>query len=135
MIDGAIGNSFTPTEPGYYQISGAVDDCEGILLSDNIPVSACPPDTDFDGVNDNIDIDIDNDGILNCEESLGDKNIDFSGDIDGSIGNDGENLATVTWELTSSPNAVADVLIWDGNNIGDFSSLAPTVYELSLIHI
>ena len=129
MIDGAIGNSFTPTEPGYYQISGAVDDCEGILLSDNIPVSACPPDTDFDGVNDNIDIDIDNDGILNCEESLGDKNIDFSGDIDGSIGNDGENLATVTWELTSSPNAVADVLIWDGNNIGDFSSLAPTVYE------
>ena len=32
MIDGAIGNSFTPTEPGYYQISGAVDDCEGILL-------------------------------------------------------------------------------------------------------
>ena len=77
MIDGAIGNSFTPTEPGYYQISGAVDDCEGILLSDNIPVSACPPDTDFDGVNDNIDIDIDNDGILNCEESLGDKNIRF----------------------------------------------------------
>ena len=50
-------------------------------LSDNIPVSACPPDTDFDGVNDNIDIDIDNDGILNCEESLGDKNIDFSGDM------------------------------------------------------
>ena len=30
---------------------------------------------------------------------------------------------------TSSPNAVADVLIWDGNNIGDFSSLAPPVYE------
>jgi len=46
MIEGAIGNSFTPTEPGYYQISGAVDDCEGILLSDDIPVSACPPDTD-----------------------------------------------------------------------------------------
>jgi gliding motility-associated-like protein len=129
MIDGAIGNSFTPTEPGYYQISGAVDDCEGILLSDNIPVSACPPDTDLDGVNDNIDIDIDNDGILNCEESLGDKNIDFSGEIDGTIGNDGENLATVSWELTSSPNALPDVLIWDGNNIGDFSSLAPPVYE------
>ena len=129
MIDGAVGNSFTPTEPGYYQISGAVDDCDGILLSDNIPVSACPPDTDSDGVNDNIDIDIDNDGILNCEESLGDKNIDFSGDIDGTIGNDGENLATVSWELTSSPNALPDVLIWDGNNIGDFSSLAPTVYE------
>ena len=129
IIEGAIGNSFTPTEPGYYQISGAVDDCEGILLSDDIPVSACPPDTDSDGVNDNIDIDIDNDGILNCEESLGDKNIDFSGDIDGTIGNEGENLATVSWELTSSPNALPDVLIWDGNNIGDFSSLAPAVYE------
>ena len=63
MIDGAVGNSFTPTEPGYYQISGAVDDCPGLLLSDDIPVSACPPDTDSDGVNDNIDIDIDNDGF------------------------------------------------------------------------
>ncbi|MDE0966597.1 MAG: IgGFc-binding protein, partial [Flavobacteriaceae bacterium] len=53
IIDGAVGNSFTPTEPGYYQISGAVDDCPGLLLSDDIPVSACPPDTDSDGVNDN----------------------------------------------------------------------------------
>ena len=129
IIEGAIGNSFSPSEPGYYQISGAVDDCEGILLSDDIPVSACPPDTDLDGVNDNIDIDIDNDGILNCEESLGDKNIDFSGDIDGTIGNDGEILATVNWELTSSPNALPDELVWDGNNIGDFSSFTPPVFE------
>ncbi|MCH1547203.1 MAG: IgGFc-binding protein, partial [Flavobacteriaceae bacterium] len=129
IIEGAIGNSYTPSEPGYYQISGAVDDCEGILLSDDIPVSACPPDTDFDGVNDNIDIDIDNDGILNCEESLGNKNIDFSGDINGTIGNDGEILATVNWELSSSPNALPDVLIWDGNNIGEFSSLAAPVFE------
>ena len=73
-------------------------DCDGILLSDNIPVSACPPDTDFDGVNDNIDIDIDNDGILNCEESLGDKNLDFSGTVNGDI----EGLATFTWDGTSS---------------------------------
>jgi hypothetical protein len=126
IIDGAVGNSFTPTEPGYYQISGAVSDCPGLLLSDDIPVSACPPDTDFDGVNDNIDIDIDNDGILNCEESLGDKNIDFSGDIDGLIGNDGESLATVTWELGSSTGFIP---LWDGNTTGDFSSLAPPVFE------
>ena len=126
MIDGAVGNSFTPTEPGYYQISGAVDDCPGLLLSDDIPVSACPPDTDSDGVNDNIDIDIDNDGILNCEVSLGDKNIDFSGEIEGVIGNDGESLATVTWDLASSTGFIP---VWDGNTTGDFSSLSPPVYE------
>jgi hypothetical protein len=122
MIDGAIGNSFTPTEPGYYQISGAVTDCDGILLSDNIPVSACPPDTDFDGVNDNIDIDIDNDGILNCEESLGDKNLDFSGTVNGDI----EGLANFSWDDTTSSDSSP---VWDGNSSGEFSSLAPPVYE------
>ena len=122
MIDGATGNSFTPTDPGYYQISGAVTDCDGILLSDNIPVSACPPDTDFDGVNDNIDIDIDNDGILNCEESLGDKNLDFSGTVNGDI----EGLANFSWDDTTSSDSSP---VWDGNSSGEFSSLAPPIYE------
>ena len=125
-IPGANGSSFTPTEAGYYQISGFIEDCEGSVLSDNIPVSACPPDTDSDGVNDNIDIDIDNDGILNCEESLGDKNIDFSGEIEGAIGNLGESLATVTWDLTSSTGFIP---LWDGNTTSDFASLAPPLFE------
>jgi hypothetical protein len=32
-------------------------------LSDNIPVSSCPPEDTDDGTNNNIDIDLDNDGI------------------------------------------------------------------------
>ncbi|GIR21899.1 MAG: hypothetical protein CM15mP36_11060 [Flavobacteriales bacterium] len=28
-IAGANSNNFTPTEPGYYQISGLIDGCEG----------------------------------------------------------------------------------------------------------
>ena len=63
-------SSFTKI-PGYYQISGVIDSNEGTLLSNNIPVSACPNDYDNDGVNDNIDVDNDNDGlwiVLNPKE-------------------------------------------------------------------
>ena len=50
MISGANQINYTPTQPGYYQISGFLDGCEGTLLSNNIPVSACPEDYDNDGI-------------------------------------------------------------------------------------
>ena len=117
-IPGANSNSFTPTEPGYYQISGLIEGCEGSLLSNNIPVSACPEDYDNDGVNDNIDVDNDNDGLLDCFESLGDKTIDLTGDTGGTI----DGIYNYTFDLESSDILNSD---WIGDEIGNWQTLSP----------
>lgn len=71
-ITGANENFFSPNLPGYYYVKASIEECQTELISDEIPVSICAPDTDNDGANDNVDIDMDNDGILNCVESFGD---------------------------------------------------------------
>jgi|694.fasta_scaffold00566_9 gliding motility-associated-like protein len=75
-IVGATTPSYQPNLPGYYYLSAAIASCNTTLVSDEIPVSICTPDTDGDGVNNNIELDYDNDGILNCAESYG--NFDFN---------------------------------------------------------
>ncbi|BAO75706.1 hypothetical protein WPG_1476 [Winogradskyella sp. PG-2] len=68
----------TPTNPGTYKLVGIVT-CSGLVLeSAEVPVSICPDDIDNDGIIDNLDIDNDNDGILNCTESNGNVTIDLS---------------------------------------------------------
>ncbi|POY40881.1 gliding motility protein [Flavobacterium alvei] len=86
-IPGATNNSFTPTTPGYYQVRGAISGCpsNGFIFSDKIPVSECPTNQDNDKSCDNIDLDNDNDGILNCTESFGNQNIDVSNSNAGNI--------------------------------------------------
>ena len=61
-------------------------------------MSACPEDYDNDGVNDNIDVDNDNDGLIDCFESLGDKTIDLTGDTGGTI----DGIYNYTFDLESS---------------------------------
>ena len=80
-IVGATSENHIPTTPGYYQLEGIILDCSTVL-SDNIPVSGCAGDTDGDGVNNNIDLDADNDGILSSQES----NCNFSFDLSASSG-------------------------------------------------
>ncbi len=70
-IPGETGHTFKPSTPGYYKVEGAIYCSNKKLRSDVIPVSHCPNDYDEDGIPDNIDLDIDNDGIANCSESLG----------------------------------------------------------------
>ncbi len=120
-IDGANLNNYSPTEPGYYQISGFIDGCDGSLLSNNIPVSDCPNDYDGDGVNDNIDIDNDNDGIPNCDESLGNQSlliVENGGTLD--------NMGDYTFSLTESPNST-DNSNWTGF-VGGFTVTTDASY-------
>lgn len=84
-IDGETSNTYTPTEPGFYQVKGTNSNCGNFVFSDKIPVSSCPTNNDIDAVNDNIDVDNDNDGILNCTESYGNQNIDTSNAAAGTI--------------------------------------------------
>ena len=68
IIPGAISETYIPNSPGFYQLEGFILDCSSVV-SDNIPVSGCAGDYDGDGINNNLDLDIDNDGILNILES------------------------------------------------------------------
>lgn len=86
-IPGETSSQYRPIRPGYYQVRGGISGCpsNGFVFSDKIPVSECPTDLDNDKACDNIDLDNDNDGILNCTESYGNLNIDVSNSSAGNI--------------------------------------------------
>lgn len=75
---GNTTSSLSPNEPGYYKLVGTLSCSGGNFESQIIPVSICPDDVDNDLIIDNIDVDLDNDGIVNCDESLGNANINFT---------------------------------------------------------
>jgi len=97
-IVGATSETYIPTIPGYYQLEGIIMDCSTVL-SDNIPVSSCTGDSDDDGQNNNFDVDIDNDGILNIEES----NCNFDFDLSSDVG-----LYFTASTTTSTENITSD---------------------------
>ncbi|MGB2471100.1 MAG: gliding motility protein, partial [Flavobacteriaceae bacterium] len=97
-IVGATSETHIPTTPGYYQLEGIITDCSTVL-SDNIPVSSCAGDSDDDGQNNNFDVDIDNDGILNTEES----NCNFDFDLSSDVG-----LYFTASTTTSTENIASD---------------------------
>ena len=86
-IPGETNSQYRPIRPGYYQVRGGISGCpsNGFIFSDKIPVSECSTDLDNDKANDNIDVDLDNDGILNCTESFGNLNLDLSNSTVGNI--------------------------------------------------
>ena len=73
------------SEPGRYRLIGFIA-CTGTTFeSVEIPVSICPDDFDGDLIIDNLDIDIDNDGILNCDESIGNASLNIADSNNPSI--------------------------------------------------
>lgn len=85
LIPGAITNEYTPTQPGYYKVRASISGCGTPIESDEIPVSSCPTNIDGDLANDNIDIDNDNNGILNCVESYGNQDINIANPNTGAV--------------------------------------------------
>ena len=78
-VEGNIlaNGDLNPILPGNYFLRGTT--CSGNFFdSQIIPASNCPDDLDNDKIIDNVDIDLDNDGILNCDESKGNTSIDFN---------------------------------------------------------
>ena len=119
-ITGATSATYSPTQPGNYKVRATLSACGINLFSDDIPVSTCPTDLDNDSVNDNIDLDSDNDGITNCNESLGNQIINISNTSSGTI-----NVATYsnsfTGSITTSTTASTTPFIGaaDGSFISD----------------
>jgi gliding motility-associated-like protein len=121
-ISNSNSNTFTPSQPGYYQVKGSISGCGSTIFSDIIPVSNCSTDNDNDTVNDNIDIDNDNDGITNCTESYGNQNINISNLNAGNI-NVGNYSNSFTGTVSTS--STASVTPFTGSSDGSFVTDIP----------
>ena len=122
-IPNATSNSYSPTEPGFYQVKASISGCGTTAFSDIIPVSNCPTDIDNDTVNDNIDLDNDNDGITNCTESYGNQNINITNLNSGNI-IVGSYSNSFTGNVTTS--TIASPTHFKGNSDGSIISNIPT---------
>ncbi|GGK24424.1 hypothetical protein GCM10007962_18330 [Yeosuana aromativorans] len=118
---GSTSMQYTPSASGTYKLIGKLI-CSGLTLESlEVPVSICPDDIDNDGIPDNIDIDNDNDGILNCTESNGNQTINLSNLTGGTIpvGN-----YTYTGTLSTTGNAATTPFL--GSSDGTFMSETPS---------
>jgi len=73
-----LRNYYIPQQSGFYHVKATIASCGTDLISDKIPASICPLDSDNDGRINNVDQDYDNDGIPNCTESLGSSNLNLT---------------------------------------------------------
>ncbi|MDP5106799.1 MAG: gliding motility protein, partial [Polaribacter sp.] len=118
---GNINPTFTPKIPGRYQLVGKIICSGSTFKSAEIPVSICPDDFDGDLIIDNLDVDIDNDGILNCDESIGNATLNLS-DINNpeiifADTTSSATFTTATYTTTETSNS------FTGTNLGDFVSI------------
>ncbi|GAA4816760.1 T9SS type B sorting domain-containing protein [Litoribaculum gwangyangense] len=115
--------SITPTIPARYKLVGTITCTGETLESVEVPVSICPDDIDNDGIIDNLDIDNDNDGILNCTESRGDVVVNLNNLINPILEfQDATTNALITsgtYTPTSSSGGNVSLV---GNAVGTFTS-------------
>jgi gliding motility-associated-like protein len=109
------------SEPGKYKLIGTVNCTGATFESVEIPVSICPDDFDGDLIIDNLDIDIDNDGILNIVESLGNATINLTNRTNPTIiFQDASTNAAITSGIYTSSEVTNT---FTGQNNGDFTSV------------
>ncbi|GAA4306455.1 T9SS type B sorting domain-containing protein [Aestuariibaculum suncheonense] len=116
--------NYTPLIPGKYKLKGIIA-CSGLTLeSIEIPVSFCPDDIDNDGIIDNLDLDNDNDGILNCIESKGDAIIDITNintpEIKFQDGTSSTSIVSASFSQNNSSGLANNTLT--GTSFGNFTS-------------
>jgi gliding motility-associated-like protein len=121
-IPGQTSNSYTPTQPGYYQATRQNAAGCAAISSDLIPVSECPSNIDNDLATDNLDIDDDNDGITNCTESYGNQSVNTSNIAAGTL-SVGSYNNSFTGAVTTSALASPTPLV--GNSDGSFITSIP----------
>lgn len=117
----STNNTYKPieSEPGRYRLIGKIDCTNTTFESIEIPVSICPDDFDGDLIIDNLDVDIDNDGILNCDESLGNQIINLA-DINNAIAlNPTTSVDIINVNNYTSTEATNSI---SGDNTGNFTS-------------
>ena len=125
---------YKPSKPGNYRLVGSIT-ClggDGDFKSGIIPVSICPNDNDNDGIIDNIDLDLDNDGILNANESNGSVIFDFTDLENPLLANNGANLtfSIDTQILTLNTGGTGNTL--NGSTGGDFETKLPSSIVIGL---
>ncbi|MCB4798956.1 T9SS type B sorting domain-containing protein [Neotamlana laminarinivorans] len=116
--------SITPTIPGKYKLIGTITCTGETLESTEVPVSLCPDDIDNDGIIDNLDIDNDNDGILNCTESKGDVTINLSDVTNPELvfQDNTTNISMVSASYTETSSSGSSNTLF-GDNLGGFISI------------
>ena len=121
---------YKPSKPGSYRLVGSITclGSDGDFKSGVIPVSICPNDSDNDGIIDNIDLDLDNDGILNSNESNGNVVFDLT-DLNSPIITNKDVVLPITLNTTveSKVNGLADTTVNSitGSIDGDFETKIP----------
>lgn len=119
--------SFKPLIPGKYQLKAIIACTNREFFSIEIPVNLCPDDYDGDLVIDNLDIDIDNDGILNCDESKGNAIINLTSFTKPLITfKDGTSNNTIASANYSQINSEGIDNTFNGDNLGNFTSTLNT---------
>jgi gliding motility-associated-like protein len=123
-ISGATSNNYFPIIPGYYYVKATIATCGTILESDKIPVSDCSSNDDNDIANNNIDIDLDNDGITNCTESYGNLGVNITNPNAGPIST-GDYSNSFTGTISPISRFATSSFSFIGKNNGDFITEIP----------
>jgi gliding motility-associated-like protein len=109
------------SEPGRYKLVGIIDCTGATFESVEIPVSICPDDFDGDLIIDNLDVDIDNDGILNIDESFGNAILNFFDiNIPEIIFKNSTSNSTITTGVLTKTEATNS---YTGDSKGNFKSI------------
>ncbi|WP_298145860.1 T9SS type B sorting domain-containing protein [Flavobacterium sp.] len=128
-IPGANSGVYIPQEvangglgPGFYAVRATISDCGTTLVSNEIPVSTCALDSDADGTINDVDLDLDNDGIANCTESYGDFTLNTAAVGQTPISVQNYNNA---YTITNTPSFIATPQSFQGFTNGNFITTVP----------